>query len=283
MQNNSRQNREFILTDSDFHTLQRLVNLHTGISVSDAKRELIYSRLTRRLRTLKINSFSRYCRLLEENSDTEELTQFKNAVTTNLTSFFREPYHFEFLKKNIFSKLGGKSLEKEKLRIWSAGCSTGEEPYSIAMTLEESLSSYDKHDIKILATDLDSNVLETARQGIYHLDKLKTLPKYHLHRAFVRHGNRHMQSVLIKPELKKLITFKQLNLMHEWPMKGPFDFIFCRNVVIYFDKDTQRILIDRFANLLKDGGYLFLGHSESLFRVTDRFKLEGQTVYRKIK
>ena len=276
-------NREFIFTDNDFYTLQKLVNEHTGISLSDAKRELVYSRLTRRLRKLNLKYFSSYCDLLQNSSDTDELVHFTNAVTTNLTSFFREPHHFEHLKKSYIPEMLSNTEEKKRLRIWSAGCSTGEEPYSIAMTLKDALPTDREIDVRILATDLDSNVLNTAKQGIYPYDKLKSLFPQNIKRWFARDNGKNSRHMVVDPALQELIIFKQLNLMHEWPMKGPFDAIFCRNVVIYFDKPTQRILIDRFADMLADDGYLFLGHSESLFKVTDRFKLVGQTMYRKIK
>ena len=283
MHTESNWNREFTFTDKDFHILQRLANKHTGISLSDAKRELVYSRLTRRLRKLNLNKFSVYCQLLQDEANSEELVHFTNAITTNLTSFFREPHHFEYLTKNVCFQFKNDPSAGKRLRIWSAGCSTGEEPYSIAMSLVDTLPSAEHLNIKILATDLDSNVLSKAINGIYIRDKIKTIASDRLKKYFYKSEDLHSNQLHINSQLKRLITFKQLNLMHEWPMKGPFDAIFCRNVVIYFDKPTQRILIERYANLLREGGYLFLGHSESLFKVTDRFKLVGQTIYQKIK
>ena len=275
--------REFIFTDKDFHVLRELVNRHTGIALSEAKRELVYSRLTRRLRQLNLKSFSKYCQLLQDDANGEEVVHFTNAVTTNLTSFFREPHHFEYLTKKYLPTLRENKTNNKRYRFWCAGCSTGEEPYSLAMSIKEAVPMEYNYDIKILATDLDSSVLDTAISGIYPDEKLKSILPHRQKKWFQRSDLNSSGYSQISPELQKIITFRQLNLMHEWPMKGPFDAIFCRNVVIYFDKPTQRILIDRFANLLADGGYLFLGHSESLFKVTDRFNLMGQTIYQKIK
>ncbi len=275
--------REFIITDRDFETLRKLVHYYTGITLSNAKRELIYSRLAGRLRKNNLRKFSDYCRLLQEDVEGEEVAYFRNAITTNLTSFFREPHHFDFLKKTIIDRYKKEPVNNKRCRIWSAGCSTGEEPYSLAMTLKESNSLPPDCNLKILATDIDSAVLATAIEGNYPEERLKNLSP---HRRKMWFGSRRHSidgAVKISDELKQFITFKQLNLMHEWPMRGPFDYIFCRNVLIYFSKPTQRILIERFANLLSDNGYLFIGHSESLFKISDRFKLVGQTIYQKIK
>ncbi|WP_455221190.1 CheR family methyltransferase [Kaarinaea lacus] len=275
--------REFLFTDRDFLILRDLVNHHTGISLSDAKRELVYSRLTRRLRQLNLKCFSKYCELLQSDAMGEELVHFTNALTTNLTSFFREPHHFDYFGKVLLPELVARKSGNQRYRFWSAGCSTGEEPYTMAMCIRESLPFPNNYDIKILATDLDSSVLDTAISGIYPTEKLQTILPHRQKKWFYKDGAYEHGLRQISPELQQLITFRQLNLMHDWPMKGPFDAIFCRNVVIYFDKPTQRILIDRFANLLDPGGYLFLGHSESLFKVSDRFKLVGQTIYQKIR
>ncbi len=275
--------REFIFTEQDFYVLRELINRHTGICLSEAKKELVYSRLTRRLRQLKLRSFAKYCQLLQSDGSGEELVHFINAVTTNLTAFFREPHHFEYLCRSLLPELAAKKPGKQRYRFWSAGCSTGEEPYSMAMCIRESLPFQNNYDIRILATDLDSSVLDVAIAGLYPLEKLKTILPHRQNKWFLKGEPYNHGLMQVRPDLQNLITFRQLNLMHEWPMKGPFDAIFCRNVVIYFDKATQRILVERFANLLSPGGYLFLGHSESLFKVTDRFKLVGQTIYQKIR
>ena len=242
---------------------------------------MVYRRVSGRLRELAIGSFKEYCEYLR-TCDQAELEQFTNAVTTNLTSFFREQHHFDYLVASVFPEIvEQKGSGNRRLRIWSAGCSTGEEPYSIAITLKESFPDLQRWNARILATDLDSNVLATSRAGIYANERVEKLPRARLNRWFLKGRGENKQVVKIRPELQELITFKQLNLMQNWPMCGRFDVIFCRNVIIYFDKATQKVLIDRYADLLEDGGHLFLGHSESLFKVSDRFSLIGKTIYRK--
>lgn len=275
--------REFIITDRDFENLRKLVNFYTGIHLSSAKRELIYSRLASRLRKNNLTKFSDYCKLLQEDTQGEEITHFRNAITTNLTSFFREPHHFDFFKKTALPEIKAANRDINRLRIWSAGCSTGEEPYSIAITLKESNLFNSNYDVKILATDIDSTVIESAQNGTYYSEKLDTLSARQKKVYFSAKRQNEDGQVQISSEISQFVTFKQLNLMHEWPMKGPFDVIFCRNVLIYFSKPTQRVLIERFANILSDNGYLFIGHSESLFKISDRFKLMGQTMYKKVR
>ncbi len=274
--------REFQFTDRDFSQIRQLVSRHTGISLSDAKRDMVYSRLARRLRHLGIDNFKQYCQLLEADERTDELAHFTNAVTTNLTSFYRESHHFDYLGSELLPELLRVNSAAKRLRIWSAGCSTGEEPYSIAITLLENLRHHSDWDIRILATDLDTNVLDTAQRGIYAEERLKNID-HQLQRRWFRRGRGANEGLMmVKPEVKQLITFKQLNLMQPWPIKGPFDLIFCRNVIIYFDKPTQSVLMERYADVLADHGKLFLGHSETLYRVTDSFSLMGQTIYRKV-
>lgn len=274
--------RDFNFTDTDFEKVRGLVKHHTGISLSSAKKDMVYSRLTRRLRKLGLDKFSDYCELVE-GGDGEELIQFTNAITTNLTSFFREDHHFQYLSRKLVPELLRSNSSNRRIRIWSAGCSTGEEPYSLAITLREALPPHETWNVKILATDLDSNVLSTAQNGIYSSERIEGLSNGRKHRWFLKGKGENSGTVRVRPELKEIISFKQLNLLKEWPTKGPFDFIFCRNVVIYFDKDTQRVLFDRYANVLKEDAHLFIGHSESLFKVSDRFQLLGQTIYKKIK
>mgnify|MGYP001013569799 FL=1 len=226
--------------------------------------------------------FDDYCRLLETGGeDNPELGEFVNALTTNLTSFFREQHHFEFLGRELLPALmRERSLSARRIRIWSAGCSTGEEPYSIAMVVRETLPSVG-WDAKILATDLDSNVLATAQRGVYDEARIKDLPEARARRWFQKGRGTQSGQVRVAPDLQDMIVFRRLNLMLDWPMSGPFDVIFCRNVVIYFDKPTQRTLFERFADLLTERGHLFVGHSESLFKVTDRFAPLGKTIYRR--
>ena len=274
--------RDYSFTDRDFEKVRNLVKSHTGISLSDAKKDMVYSRLSRRLRILELEKFSDYCSLVEDGSDAE-LINFTNAITTNLTAFFREDHHFQYLADTVVPELMKSNIKDRRIRVWSAGCSTGEEPYSLAIALKESIPSFDSWDVKILATDLDSDVLQTAKNGVYKSDRIDGLTNTRKRKWFLKGKGDNAGTVRVRPELQDMITFKQLNLLHEWPTKGPFDFIFCRNVVIYFDKDTQKVLFDRYANVLKSDSHLFIGHSESLFKVSDRFGLLGQTIYKKTK
>jgi len=273
--------KEFPFTDTDFRFIQNLVAERTGIVLSDIKRTMVYSRIARRIRQCDVSDFAEYCELLKAG-DESELVSFTNAITTNLTSFFREPHHFEYLMKTVLPELE-KNKTNKRIRIWSAGCSSGEEPYSIAMTIMDHFKHKSGWDIKILASDLDYEMVERASKGVYKEERVTGLDKRHL-KNYVRKGKGKLEGMVkIDQSLIDMITFKQLNLLHEWPFKGPFDFMFCRNVVIYFNKDTQRELFDRYAGVLPENAPLFIGHSESLFKVTDRFKSMGQTIYRKEK
>ncbi len=273
--------REFEFTDSDFNFIQKLVADSTGIVLSEGKRDMVYSRLTRRIRELKLDSYKVYCDRLK-SGDADELVAFTNALTTNLTSFFREPHHFDFLKDKLLPDIK-KNKASKQLRIWSAGCSSGEEPYSIAMVVDEVFGAVmDSWDIKILATDLDSNMVQTGANGVYKEERVTGLTKSRLNKYVKSGSGKNSGKVKMSPKLQKLITFKELNLMNEWPIKGPFDFMFCRNVVIYFDKPTQKVLFDRYADLLVPDANLFIGHSESLLNVTTRFELLGKTIYTKV-
>lgn len=271
--------REFAFADEDFEALRRLVKQLTGINLTQQKRELVYGRLSRRLRALGLSSFREYRRLLD--GDSRELVNFCNAITTNLTSFFREAHHFEYLRDHVLLKHAADPYSTRRLRIWSAGCSTGEEPYSIAMTVAETIQDLPKWDIRILATDLDSDVLERARRGVYAPERLAGMSPARAARFFTIKNEGRAAVRRIDPRLADMIAFKQLNLMHHLPMKGPLDVVVCRNVVIYFDKDTQRELFGRVAKLQRPGDLLFLGHSESLFKVTEDYTLIGKTVYKR--
>lgn len=270
--------REFEYTQDDFNFLRRISNQHSGILVPDDKFDMFYSRLSKRVRMLGFSRFKQYCEYLQDHSD-QEFTEFINAVTTNLTAFFRENHHFEYLSQTLLPDLIQKNRAQRKIRIWSAGCSTGEEPYSLAMTLLENVP--DGWDIKILATDLDTNVLATAASGIYPLDRVDTISGGRLERWFQKGTGAQTHKVRTKAELRNIIHFNQLNLMQEWPMTGPFDFIFCRNVLIYFDRQTKERLANRYAGLIKGGGHLFIGHSESLHQLDTPFSLIRNTIYRK--
>ncbi|MGH8606530.1 MAG: CheR family methyltransferase [Gammaproteobacteria bacterium] len=273
--------RPFAFTPKDFDRLRGLVRRHTGISLSELKQDMVYRRLSPRLKELGLTSFAEYCQRLSE-SNGEELEQFTNAITTNLTAFFRELHHFEYLANTALPELIAKKAPSRRLRIWSAGCSSGEEAYSLAIVVKESLLDSADWDVRILATDIDSNMLSKARQGIYSQERVQDLSHERLQRLFLKGRGSHRGMVKVVPQLRSLVHFKRLNLLHEWPMRGPFDIIFCRNVVIYFDQETKRAMFDRFAELMGDGNHLFVGHSESLFRLSDHFHLVHKTIYRKV-
>ncbi len=269
-------NREFPMSDANFEQIKQIAYRQTGISLTDHKKNMIYSRLSRRIRSLGLRDFNQYCEVISQ-PDNQEMGDFVNSITTNLTAFFRENHHFEYLEKEVFPQLRMKNLKQKRVRVWSAGCSTGEEPYSLSIVMQEHLPTAG-WDIRLLATDLDTNVVAHAKRGVYDRDRIDSVSAERRQRWFLK-GND--DQVRVKPQLQKLITFKPLNLLDNWPMSGPFDVIFCRNVVIYFDKETQRRLFERYADLLADDGYLFIGHSESLHRVTDRFRSLGRTMYQK--
>ncbi len=272
--------REFAFQEEDFQALRALVKSLTGIHLTEQKRELVYGRLTRRLRALRLRSFAEYRELLSR--DERELAELCNAITTNLTSFFREPHHFQYLREQWLAPLAAEGCGARRLRIWSAACSSGEEPYSIAMTVLENLPSPERWDVRILATDLDSEVLERAQRGVYPLERLNGVSAERQARFFHELREGRTAGRQIASEVAALVKFKQLNLMQSLPMKGPLDVVFCRNVVIYFDKDTQRDLFARISRLQRSGDLLFLGHSESLFKVSESYALIGKSIYRRI-
>jgi chemotaxis protein methyltransferase CheR len=275
--------REFEFTDRDFAFLRDVVMEHSGISLGEHKRQLVYGRLARRLRQLGLRSFADYCGHVEQHLE-EELGELINAITTNLTSFFRENHHFEHLAGSALPDMMARNANARRLRLWSAACSTGEEPYSMAMTVAETMaSSASGWDVRILATDIDSQVLAKAQTGVYAEDRIADMPPTRQRRWFRRGVGTNSSKVKVSEDLQALIAFRQLNLLKDWPMRGPFDIIFCRNVVIYFGKDTQRRLFDRYADILVPGGYLYVGHSESLHLISERFKLIGKTIYRRIR
>jgi len=272
--------REFGFDDHDFATVVKLVKELAGIVLTERKRELVYSRLARRVRALGLNSFAAYCAHLESPAGKSEIGQMVNAITTNLTSFFREPHHFEYLAKDVLANLVKRgSGTKRRLRIWSAGCSSGEEPYSIAMTVCHALGSNAGWDAKILATDIDTQMVAIALAGRYAIEKCSSIP-VGMRQLFVEKDDQ--GNVEMADCIKSLITFRALNLFDGWPMNGPFDAIFCRNVMIYFDTDAKRELFDRFANILAPGGFIFIGHSEGLYQLSRRFCHVGRTTYRRV-
>lgn len=270
--------REFEYTQDDFDFLRKISNQHSGILVPDDKFDMFYSRLSKRVRLLGFTRFKQYCDYLQHHPE-QEFTEFINAVTTNLTSFFREKHHFDYLAETVLPELLKKNQAQRQIKVWSAGCSTGEEPYSLAMTLLENVPS--GWDVKILATDLDTNVLATAAEGIYALERVTSIGEQRLKRWFQKGVGTQSRKARARADLRRIIHFKQLNLMQDWPMQGVFDVIFCRNVLIYFDRDTKARLVNRYAGLLRQGGHLFIGHSESLHQIDVPFMLVGHTIYRK--
>jgi len=273
---------DYKFTDSDFNFISKLITGHTGIRLGSTKRELVYARLTKRLRALGLHTFQEYCDLLRDG-DQHELINCINAITTNVTTFFREIHHFQFLEQTVLPELVRQKNQTvmPRVRVWSAGCSTGEEPYSIEIVLREQ-PAMQRWNVRILATDLDTHVLEGAQQGLYDIKQLEKVSAERCKRWFRMGSGKNDQQVSVVPELRERIRFRQLNLKETWPMRGPFDVIFCRNVVIYFDKEMQKLLFNRFADILTPTGYLFIGHSESLFGITDRFQVAGRTIYQKV-
>ncbi|MBP9714255.1 MAG: chemotaxis protein CheR [Sterolibacterium sp.] len=270
--------REFDFTAADFERVRKLIYQHAGISLAPIKQNMVYSRLARRLRARNLTSFADYLALLERG-DPAELEVFVNALTTNLTSFFREAHHFEILGKHLL-KIAGQASSSQPLRIWCAAASTGEEPYTLAITACEAFNTLTPP-VTILASDIDTQVLTTARQGIYPLDRVEKLSREQLRSFFLKGTGQQEGLARARPELQKLVSFTRVNLLDDhWPnVPGPFDVIFCRNVMIYFDKPTQRRILQKFAPLLRDDGLLFAGHSESFMHAADLFHSLGRTVY----
>lgn len=264
--------KEFEFTTHDFARVKALIHKRAGIALTDTKQEMVYSRLARRLRANGIVSFEQYLDDLERGIDDNEWEAFTNALTTNLTSFFREEHHFPILAELMRNV-------KVPIAVWCSASSTGEEPYSIAMTACEVFGTLTPP-VHIIATDIDTNVLSTASNGVYAIDKIAKMSPERGRRFFLKGKGEQEGLVRIRPELRQMVTFKQLNLLADnLPISGPFDAIFCRNVMIYFDKPTQGKILNKFRPLLKPDGLLFAGHSENFLYVSDAFTLRGKTVY----
>jgi len=266
-------NREFHFTAQDFKLIQKLIYQHAGISLGENKQELVYGRLARRLRATGIKTFAEYLDRLQ-HGDAAELEAFTNSLTTNLTSFFREAHHFPMLAAHL------RKLETARpVELWCSACSSGEEAYSIAMTAVDTYASFD-NPLRIIASDLDTNVLETARIGRYKLESVAGMTAQKIDKFFVRGTGVDAGFVTVRQELKKMIVFRRINLLDNiWAIREKLDVIFCRNVMIYFDKDTQLATLKKFAPLLRDEGLLFAGHSESFHNAGTYFKLRSHTVY----
>ncbi|MBE0621406.1 MAG: chemotaxis protein CheR [Burkholderiales bacterium] len=265
--------REFAFTAADFERVRKLIYGLAGISLSPSKREMVYSRLGRRLRTLGLSEFSDYLQLLD-NGDPVELEAFTNALTTNLTAFFREEHHFPILAELLQRHKGGGQIS-----LWCAAASTGEEPYSMAMTAAEVFGTLSPP-VRILATDIDTNVLAKAQQGIYAMERLEKMSQERIRRFFLCGKGAQAGQARVRDELRALISYRPLNLLDSgWPIRGSFHAIFCRNVMIYFDKQTQYGILKKFLPLLRPDGLLFAGHSESFHHAADLFRPRGKTVY----
>ncbi len=265
--------REFEFTHDNFERIRRLIYEHAGISLSPHKQHMVYSRLARRLRANRLDNFKEYLALLESNNEVE-WEAFVNSLTTNLTSFFRESHHFPLLAEHVSKQKG-----KHPVSLWCSAASTGEEPYSMAMTMVDTFGSFTPP-VSIVATDVDTSVLAHAEKGIYPIERVEKLSESMLKRFFLRGTGVKSGFVRVRPELRAMVSFRPLNLLAaEWPIRGPLDAIFCRNVMIYFDKGTQLKLLQRFSPLLRPDGLLFAGHSESFHNATHLFKLRGKTVY----
>lgn len=275
--------REFDFQDGDFRFLAKLVGEKTGIVLADHKKDMVYGRVARRVRALGLKTVKQYCDFLSRSDGETEIFDFVNAVTTNLTRFFREAHHFEHLGEEVFSDMLENPPPGKRVRIWSAGCSSGMEAYSIAMTAFDSIPDIKNWDFKILATDIDTSMLRRGSEGIYQKKDMEGIPPEYRKRFILKYGGSESGQYAVSEDVKKLITFKRLNFLDKWPVKGPFDVIFCRNVVIYFDKETQKEIFGKFAGLLKQDGWLYVGHSENISRITSEFCLKGRTVYQKIK
>ncbi|MGF1778989.1 CheR family methyltransferase [Vibrio nomapromontoriensis] len=271
-------NTQFDYTEADFNAIASLAYSRVGISLHKNKKNLVYNRLISRVRANRLVNFAKYIQLLDDESHIE-WEYFVNALTTNLTYFFREHYHFELLKAHVHEYFAHSNVT-DPVRVWCSACSTGEEAYSIAMAMVEAFGT-SQPPVKILATDLNTHVLSIARKGYYTQDQLERVTEGQKHQFFIAH--KHNNIYEIKPEIKALVHFKRLNLMDgEWPMKKNFDAIFCRNVMIYFDRKTQRSLLDKFAHYLPKGALLFLGHSESFSGHQSQFILLRQTTYKRV-
>lgn len=264
---------EFEFTDDDFNRIRGLIQSHAGIHLAPNKRAMVYSRLGRRLRKLRIASFGEYLDRMASGTG-EELAGFINALTTNLTNFYREKHHFSILQE--FLQKGGLPGNST---IWSAGCSTGEEAYSIAMVLATALGPR-SHVGQVVASDIDTNVLEHAERGVYHEDRVKNIAPADLKRFFLGGTGENAGYVKVRPDLRRLVAFRQINL-HEtgWAVRAPVKVIFCRNVMIYFDAQARRRILERFGALLEPGGLLFLGHSENVADMGGVFRALGHTAY----
>jgi chemotaxis protein methyltransferase CheR len=267
------------LGDAEFEFIRHVVGENAGIVLGPNKRQLVQGRLARRLRELRLNSYHEYCEHVRR-SGPEELVGLINALTTNVTAFFRENHHFEALAQYMLPEAMRRNAAARRIRVWSAGCSTGEEAYCVAMTAAGVVPPVG-WDFKVLATDIDSNVISFGQQGVYPLDRVASLPTERLRSCFQKGTGLQVGNAIVRAPLRAVVTFRVLNLLQPWPMHGPFDVIFCRNVMIYFDQATREKLVSRFIEMLAPGGYLCIGHAESLHNLDAPLQAVGKTIYRK--
>ena len=269
--------REFAFSAADFRALAQVAYDYAGISLSESKRNLLYSRLSRRLRQLKLDSFAEYRTFLDNHA--AELESFINSISTNHTKFFREAHHFEHLRSHVAVPFAQalRTGAAKRLRVWSAGCSSGEEPYTIAVVLKREIADLAARDVKILATDIDTDVLGKAARGDFAIGTTEDVPR--TYQEFFKRGDE--DKVSVDSDVREAIAFRRLNLMEDWPFRGPFDAIFCRNVMIYFDGPTKTKLIERFTRMIRPGGWLYIGHSESLIGSHPGLQSVGRTIYRR--
>mgnify|MGYP006188035519 FL=1 len=272
--NDENAGREFEFTDKDFARVRALILKIAGISLAPSKQSMVYSRLARRLRACNQSRFSSYLDALESNSSNPEWEHFTNSLTTNLTSFYRESHHFDLLKRQL------QSLSRNaRIELWCSAASTGEEPYTMAITAMEAFNSMNPP-VRILATDIDTKVLDHARKGVYRMDQVEKIPDDILRKYFLKGKGESEGLIRVRPEVQALLTFRKLNLMDNvWSLRPGFDAIFCRNVMIYFEKDVQLQILKRFAPLMNPNGLLYAGHSENFAMARDYFTLRGKTVY----
>lgn len=275
--------QDVALSDADFRKVSELVYEHCGINLHAGKKELVRARLAKRLREGRFRTFAEYIQHVLNDQTGQEFSALVDSLSTNLTKFFRENQHFEYVRTQLLPGIIASKQRSgvSRIRAWSAGCSSGEEPYSIAITLLEGIQGQGRWDVKVLATDVSTRILERAKKGIYDKDRIDPIPLPLRNRYLTRRREGTKEVYEVGPALRERIIFRYLNLMEDWPIKGPLDFIFCRNVMIYFDKPTQERLVNRFYDLLGSGGVLFTGHSESLTGIEHAFKYVQPTIYLK--
>ncbi len=275
--------QDVVLSERDFRKISDMVYKHCGINLHEGKKELVRARLAKRLRLGGFRTFPEYMKHVMADETGKEFSTLIDSLSTNLTSFFREGQHFQYMREKLIPRMLERKRNERNFRVrcWSAGCSSGEEPYSIAMTLLEAIAGRGRWDVKALATDISTTILETAQKGIYAKERVAPVPPLQRNKYFTVRRKNGEELFEVGRSLRDVVIFKYLNLLKEWPIKGPLDFIFCRNVIIYFDKPTQQRLINRYWNLLGPGGVLFTGHSESLTGIEHKFDYIQPTIYMK--